>query len=133
MATTNQYERQPAKYAMVDLGIAHIGTDNGYTAVVPRGAKIVDVGVEVVTAFNNTGTGVVTATVGDGTNTYVNAVDAKTTGVKAVALGEAFLANGGTVTFSMDETVVGGAAATDGRAIGYVAYIQLGAENSIQE
>lgn len=130
---TNAYERQSIKYVMVDLGIANIGTGNGYTAVVPRGAQIVDVGLNTVTAFNNTGTGVVTATIGDGTNTYVNAVDVKTAGVETAALSSAFLANGGTVTFSLTETVVGGTASTAGRAIGYVGYIQLGNGCSIQE
>lgn len=121
MATTNQYERQPAKYAMVDLGIEHIGAGNGYTADIPPGSLIVAAGVITVTAFNSATT--TTATITDGTTALVSAVDVKTTGIETVAVAQKFYPTGGTVQFNLAET---GTAATAGRAIGYVGYIQLG-------
>ena len=125
---TNAYNRQPAKYAMVDLRIANIGTGNGYTAVIPRDSLIVAAGVITQTAFNSATT--TTATITDGTTALVSAVDVKTTGIETVSVAQKFYADGGTIQFNLAET---GATATAGRAIGYVAYIQLGNENFIQE
>ena len=126
--STNAYERQHAKYVMVDLGIANIGTGNGYTAAIPRGALIVSAGVITETAFNSATT--TTATITDGTTALVSAVDVKTTGIETVAVAQKFYASGATIQFNLAET---GAAATAGRAIGYVSYIQLGCMNSVQE
>ncbi len=125
---TNAYSRQSAKYVMVDLGIANIGNGNGYTAVIPRGSLIVSAGIYTETAFNSATT--TTATITDGTTALVSAVDVKTTGIETVAVAQKFYADGGTIQFNLAET---GAAATAGRAIGYVSYIQLGNECSIQE
>lgn len=125
---TNAYSRQSAKYVMVDLGIANIGAGNGYTAVIPRGSLIVSAGIYTETAFNSATT--TTATITDGTTALVSAVDVKTTGIETVAVAQKFYADGGTIQFNLAET---GAAATAGRAIGYVSYIQLGNECSIQE
>jgi len=125
---TNAYSRQIAKYVMVDLGIANIGAGNGYTAVIPRGSLIVSAGIYTETAFNSATT--TTATITDGTTALVSAVDVKTTGIETVAVAQKFYADGGTIQFNLAET---GAAATAGRAIGYVSYIQLGNECSIQE
>lgn len=124
---TNAYERQQPKYAMVDLGPTNIGSA-GYTAVIPRGSLIVAVGLITVTAFDGTGT--VTGTITDGTTAFVNGQDVKSTGIETVATAQKFLADGGTVQFNIaDQNSDSGA----GRAIGYVAYIQLGNGCSIQE
>lgn len=119
--STNQYNRQEAKYVMVDLGIANIGTGNGFTANLPNGALVVSAGLYTVTAFNSATT--TTGTITDGTTALVSAVDVKTTGIETVAVAQAFYPTGGTIQFNLAET---GAAATAGRAIGYVSYIQLG-------
>ena len=125
---TNAYERQNIQYVVVDLGVANIGTGNGYTAVLPRGAQIVSVGLNTVTAFNSGTTA--TGTITDGTTAFVSAQDVKTTGLETVAVTGKFYADGGTITFSLAET---GTAATAGRAIGYVGYVVLDKCDSIQE
>lgn len=117
---TNQSERQEAKFVMVDLGVANIGTGNGYTAKLPPGSQIVSVGLNTVTAFNSGTTA--TGTITDGTTALVSAQDVKTTGMETVAVAGKFYPAGATIQFNMDET---GTAATAGRAIGYVSYIQL--------
>jgi len=126
--STNQFNRQEVLSAMVDLGIANIGTGKGYTAVIPRGSLIVSVGLYTVTAFNSGTTA--TGTITDGTTALVSAQDVKSTGIEAVAVAQKFYPDGGTITFSLDET---GTTATAGRAIGYVNYIQLGCGDYIQE
>ena len=125
---TNAYERQPAQYVVVDLGVANIGTGNGYTAVLPRGAQIVAVGLNTVTAFNSGTTA--TGTITDGTTALVSAQDVKTTGIETVAVAGKLYPDGGTIQFNLAET---GAAATAGRAIGYVGYVVLDKCDSIQE
>ncbi len=124
---TNKYERQTPKYVMVDLGPDNIGSD-GYTAVIPRGSLIVAAGLITVTAFDGTGT--VTGTITDGTTAFVSAQDVKTTGIETVAVAQKFLADGGTIQFNLADANSDSGA---GRAIGYVAYIQLGNVCSIQE
>lgn len=126
--STNAYERQHAKYVMVDLGIANIGTGNGYTAAIPRGALIVSAGFITTTAFDSATT--TTGTITDGTTVLVSAEDIKSTGIEVVDVAQKFYADGGTITFSIAET---GATATVGRAIAYVSYVQLGCMSSVQE
>lgn len=126
--STDQYNRQSAKYAVVDLGVDNIGTGNGYTAKVPQGALVVSAGLYTVTAFDGTGT--VTGTITDGTTALVSAQDVKTTGIETVAVAQKFYATGGTITFSLADANSDSGA---GRAIGYVAYVQLGNGCSIQE
>lgn len=126
--STNQFNRQEVLSAMVDLGIANIGTGNGYTAVIPRGSLIVSVGLYTVTAFDSGTTA--TGTITDGTTALVSAQDVKSTGIETVAVAQKFYPDGGTITFSLAET---GTTATAGRAIGYVNYIQLGCGDYIQE
>lgn len=121
----NKFQRQYPRFIQVDLGVGNIGAGNEVTARVPQGAQVVFAGLQGVDAFNNVGTGVVTATISDGTTNYVNAQDVKTTGAKTVANLGKFYPQGGEISFSLAETVVGGTAATDGRAVGYVGYLQL--------
>lgn len=125
---TNQYERQSAKYITVELGIAHIGTGNGYTAVVPRGAQIVSIRADVSTAFNSATT--TTLSLSDGTTTFISAEDAKTAGPVTVDVASKYFPDGGTLTISMAET---GATATAGKACVSIGYTQVGNGCSIQE
>ncbi len=126
--STNQFNRQEVLSAMVDLGVANIGTGKGYTSVIPRGALVVAVGLYTVTAFNSGTTA--TGTITDGTTAFVNAQDVTSTGIETVAVAQKFYPDGGTIQFNLAET---GTAATAGRAIGYVSYIQLGCGDYIQE
>jgi hypothetical protein len=128
MATTPIYERQYPLVALVDLGIANIGSGNGETIKLPPNAMIIDVFAHVVTAFNSATTTTVSAS--DGTTTFISAEDAKAAALTNVTVDVAkkFLPSGGTVTFSMAET---GAAATAGRIIGGVRYVVLNRSNEI--
>lgn len=117
---TNKTERQAAKYVMVELTISNLGTGNGYTAKLPLGALVVGCGIVTETAFNSGTTA--TATITDGTTALVSAVDIKTTGIETVSVAQKYYPAGGTIQFNAAET---GTAATAGRAVAYVAYIQL--------
>lgn len=126
MSKTNQFNRQEVMYALVDLGIENIGAGNEVTAKLPQGALVVDVGLYTVTAFNSATT--TTGTISDGTTALVDAQDVKTVGSETVAVSKQFYPQGGLITFSLAET---GAAATAGRALGYVGYLQLGNSEEI--
>lgn len=119
--TTNRYQRQVPQYIMVDLGIENIGADNGYTAKLPQGALLLGTGLQTVTAFDSGTTA--TGTITDGTTTFVNGVDVKSTGAETASNTPKFYPQGGTLQFNLAET---GTTATAGRAIGYAWYIQLG-------
>lgn len=127
MATT-VYERQAPEFAVCDLRIANIGTGNGYTINVPPGAIVTSVGLITDTAFNSATT--TTATISDGTTTFVSAQDVKTTGIETVAVAAKFYPNGGTITVSLAET---GATATAGRAVAYVGMVCLGRGGTIRD
>src|SRR5690348_18300551 len=86
--STDQYNRQEAKYAVVDLGVDNAGAGNGYTAKLPQGALVVSAALITVTAFDGTGT--VTGTITDGTTALANAQDGKTTGTETVDVAQKF-------------------------------------------
>ena len=121
MATTKVTDRQPPILATVDLGIANMGTDNGQTFVLPPNALLLRMTLLTITAFDSVTTS--TATVSDGTTTFVNAVDTKTVGSETVANTPKFYPSGGTITASLAET---GATATVGRAVLVAEYIIVG-------
>lgn len=118
---TNAFARQAPNYVVVDLGPEHMGAGNGFTAKLPPESLIVGAGIITATAFNSATTA--TGTITDGTTAFVSAQDIKTTGIETVAVAQKFLPDGGTIQFNLEQT---GAAATAGRAIGYVAYVQPG-------
>lgn len=126
--STNQYERQEPLYAMVALTKANIGTGNGYTMSLPRGALIVSAGLITDVAFDSATT--TTGTITDGTTVLVDAQDLKSTGIETVAVAQKFYPNGGEITVSAAET---GATATVGHAVAYVGYIQLGNMCKVQD
>jgi hypothetical protein len=126
--TTRTNARQYPLQAVVDLGIANIGTGNGYDFKLPPDAVIHTVRAVIVTAFNSATT--TTLTVTDGTLALLSAVDAKAAAntMYSNTAGK-FYASGGTITVSMAET---GAAATAGRAIAVVEYSILDRSNEVQ-
>lgn len=128
MATTPQYERQYPLIGYADLGIANIGTGNGITMTIPVNALVLSVQSVQVTAFNSATT--TTLTAGDGTTTFLSAVDAKAAAnvLYSSTVGK-FYPSGGTLTVSMAET---GAAATAGRAIAFMEYLVIGRSNEVQ-
>lgn len=121
-------DRQWPLYAVADLTIANMGAGNEVTASVPPNAVVVGVGLLTVTAFDSATTA--TGSIGDGTTTFVNAQDVKTTGLETAAVTAKYYPTGGTITFSLAET---GATATVGHAIGYVSYVVVGRGNEIAE
>lgn len=124
--TTRIIDRQHAFVASTPLmGIANIGAANGYEFAVRPGTLVLRVGLQTVTAFNSATT--TTATVGDGTTTFVSAVDIKTTGAETSANAPKYYPTGGTISVTLAET---GAAATAGAAIAFVEYIILGNGNA---
>lgn len=119
--TTKVDARQRLIYAMVELTKANIGASNGYEIKLPPGALLVDAGIFTETAFDSATT--TTGSIGDGTTTFVNAQDLKTTGEETVAVDKKFYPSGGTVSITVAET---GTTATAGRAHAWVAYLKQG-------
>lgn len=124
--STNQFNRQHSRHIVVDLGPGNMGTGNGVTAKLPQGTLLKSVTALGVTAFNSETTA--TLTVGDGTTTYVNAQSIATTGSKTVANVPKFYPTGGTLTISLAQT---GNAATAGRAIVEIEYLQLDVNDEV--
>ena len=115
--TTKVDARQKILVALVELGIANIGAGNGYEIKLPVGALLLDAGVFTDTAFDGTTN---TATISDGTTTFVNAQDVKTTGEETVAADKKYYPNGGTISVTMAQT----GTATVGKALAWVSYVQ---------
>lgn len=127
MATKN-IERQWALKGLAPLTPANIGAGNEVTFRVPPGALLLGVQVFVETAFNSATT--TTLTVGDGTTTFVSAVDAQAAGNKAATGVPKYYPTGGTITVSMAET---GAAATAGLAFVVPDYVIVDRANEVAE
>jgi hypothetical protein len=127
------YERQPVLAIVQELTVENIGAENSVTAKVPMGAMVVGVDLLGVTAFNTGGTTpTATATIGDGTTTFVNAQSVASTGDKTVAVERKFYPAGGEITFSLAEGAASGLVpATEGSAIAVVQYVQLGRSDEI--
>lgn len=125
--STNQYNRQQLQAAFVKLGIANIGTGNGVTVDLPQGAELLRISYHTVTAFDSATT--TTGTVSDGTTTFVNAENVKTTGAETVANVPKYYPTGGRLTFTLAET---GATATVGEIVAVVEYAQYGVCHTIQ-
>lgn len=115
--------RQEPQYAVADCGIANMGAGNEQLIDLPVNALLLDVTADVGTAFNAGTTA--TATVSDGTTTFVNAASVAATGrQQGTNLGK-FYPSGGKLTISLAQT---GAAATAGRAFVSAKYIVVGRE-----
>lgn len=123
---TIQFNRQNVRAVLVDLGVKNIGAGNEVEAKLPQGTLLLRAKLFTVTAFNAGTTA--TGTIGDGTTTFVNAQDVLTVGDETVANVPKFYPQGGKVTFSLAQT---GTAATAGRAIGLLEYVQLGVGDEV--
>lgn len=121
MALTKITARQSPVTALVAIGPANMGTDNGVTLRLPQGAYVTDVKAVGTVAFDSGTTA--TMTVGDGTTTFVNAQSIAAAGAVTVAVGQKFYPTGGTITVSAAQT---GDDATVGQALVAVQYVELG-------
>lgn len=101
MTVKNIIDRQLVKSGSAVLGIANIGAGNEVTFGIRPGTHLLRVMVHTVTAFDGTTN---TATVGDGTTVFANAVDVKTAGSETVANAPNYYPSGGTLTVSLAQT-----------------------------
>lgn len=101
MTVKNIIDRQLVKSGSAVLGIANIGAGNEVTFGIRPGTHLLRVMVHTVTAFDGTTN---TATVGDGTTVFANAVDVKTAGSETVANAPKYYPSGGTLTVSLAQT-----------------------------
>lgn len=129
---TTQSNRTKIEVAEYVLGVADVGASNAVNFTIPRGATLLRATALTVTAFNTAGTGTATLTVGDGTTTFANAVDIKSTGSETVANVPKHYADGGTVTATITETL-DTTAATAGKVHLILEYVQTGTVCSIQD
>lgn len=121
-----QSNRQQPRTAVATLTPTEMGALNGVVAKLPMGALVVDVGLVTAQEFNSATTA--TGTIGDGTTSFVAGQDVKVAGTADAAVRSKYYPSGGEITFSLAQT---GAAATAGRAIGYVTYLVVGAGDEI--
>lgn len=129
---TNQSNRTKAVVAEYMLGIAEIGAANAVTFTIPRGATLLRATALTVTAFNTGGAGTATLTVADGTTTFANAVDIKSTGAETVANVPKHYADGGVITATIAETIAT-TSATAGKVHLVLEYVQTGTVCGIQD
>lgn len=101
MTVKNIIDRQLVKSGSAVLGIAQIGAGNEVTFGIRPGTHLLRVMVHTVTAFDGTTN---TATVGDGTTVFANAVDVKTTGSETVANAPKYYPSEATLTVSLAQT-----------------------------
>lgn len=125
--TTNVYDRGKILVIQAAVGPANMGAGNGFSAKLPRGATLLRVTALTATAFNSETTA--TLTVSDGTTTFVNAVDIKSTGSETVANAPKHYPDGGTINVTAAQT---GAGATAGLTVVVAEYVQLGQGSEIQ-
>lgn len=124
--TTKQSARSMERTILVELGIGNIGAGKGVEAKLPQGALLMEAGIITETAFDSETT--TTGTLSDGTTTFVNAQDLKTTGKETSANTPKYYEAGGTLTWTIAET---GATATEGRAFGYAKYLINGVGDEV--
>ena len=127
MATTRIIDRQLKKTASAFLGIAHIGAGNTVTFAVRPGTLVLSVFAQTITAFDGTTN---TATIGDGTTTFVNAVDIKSTGAETAANVPKYYPTGGTITVTLAQT---GAATVGELMVGFEYIIRGNGDGGIEE
>lgn len=119
--STKIVARQMARSVVADLGPSNMGTGNGFTAKLPQGAILARLIALTVTAFDSETTATLTVT--DGTTTFVNAQDVKSTGSETVANTPKYFPAGGELQFNLAQT---GAAATAGRVLVVAEYFAVG-------
>lgn len=120
MAITKVLDRQFKQVALSPLvGIANIGAGNEVAFNVRPGTLVLSAFVQTVVAFDGTTN---TASLGDGTTVFANAVDVKTIGAETVANVPKYYPTGGTITLSLAQT----GAATVGQLLAGFEYVLLG-------
>jgi hypothetical protein len=112
------FGRQSPAFFIADCGPANMGAGNGFTVAIPPGAVFASLVALTTTGFDSETTA--TLTVSDGTTTFVNGVDIKSTGSETVANVPKFYPSGGTLTISLAQT---GDGATTGRALVYGSFV----------
>lgn len=122
----NITDRQSPKVILAVLLAANMGAGNGFEAKLPQGALVLNVQAVTATAFNSGTTA--TLTVGDGTTTFVNAQDVATPGTETSAVSQKYYPAGGTITGTLAQT---GSAATAGRVLVAITYVEAGAGGTI--
>ncbi len=126
---THVIDRQLTKNALAFLGVANMGAANTVTFSVRPGTFVLRVFTQTITAFDSGTTA--TATISDGTTTFVNAVDIKTTGAETSAGAPKYYPTGGTITVTLAET---GTAATVGElAAGFEYLIRGNGDGGLEE
>lgn len=115
--------RQEPAYAIAQCGPAQVGAGNGLTIPLPVNALLLDVTLDVTTAFNAGTTSTVTAS--DGTNTFLAAVSGQTAGRSQGAAVGKFYPSGANIAITLAAT---GAAPTAGVAFVAVKYVIVGRE-----
>lgn len=116
--TTNFSDRQTVLGAVAEVGPRNMGAGNGVDISLPAGAVLLRLIVLTTTAFNSVTTA--TLTVSDGTTTFANAVDIKTTGSETVANVPKYYPTGGKLSVTLAQT---GGDATAGAAVVIPEYV----------
>lgn len=114
MAIVNNIDRTYPFVAVAAMTPQAQGAGKGIKFTIPQGALLLRLAAQVSTAFDGT---TPTLTAGDGTTTFVNAVDISSLGAKTVANAPKFYPNGGTLT------VTAAGASTVGAAFVIAEYI----------
>jgi len=125
MATTLIEGRQYPLVALAEATPANDGAGNEIFVNVRPGTVLRGVQVLTLTAFTSTTN---TITISDGTTTFVNAQDIKTTGSETVAVAFKYFPSGGTITISLART---GDASTAGLVHVLLDFVQLGRANEL--
>lgn len=120
--------RQYVLSAMAEVGADNIGADNGVRIPLPGGAMLLRLEVVVTTVFDSETT--TTLTVGDGTTTFANAVNAQTLGSKTVTNVPKFYPVPGGLEVVLAET---GDPATAGKAYVVAEYVIKDRWNETQD
>lgn len=120
--------RQHSLQAFIDAGIAQIGTGNEVIVNIPPGGFVKNVSGWVPTAFDGTGT--VTASLGDGTTTFINAQTVKATGVLTIAVVNKWYPSGGQLKFSIADQNSNSA---NGSVFAFVDYVNRFRQDEVQE
>ena len=118
MTVKNIIDRQLVKSGSAVLGIANMGAGNEVTFGIRPGTHLLRMMVHTTTAFNSVTTA--TVNIGDGTTTFVNEVDIKTTSSDPAANVPKYYPTGGTLTASLAQT---GGDATAGEVVVVYEYI----------
>ncbi len=122
--TVVKHRQYPLVADVPIMTIANIGAGLGYDVVLPPGAYVREVYADTLVAFDGTTN---TITISDGTTTFVNAQDVKSTGRETAAVPGKYYPNGGTISITMAQT----GSATVGQVKPTIEYVILGRVNEV--